>query len=172
MTESRFFVFCEPYEANQNNVNLHCTWVVHETPNSPFFVRSKSTSFIWVSNGKRRVLHTVWCNISGEAAGKIWNWSLLGVKGLNVRQSGSICLSSLWRITVIGLSVVLLSLLSLIPRGNYVTNQHSAQTPTQKMWAPLIRSSLWLYRVFSFGFQVSFEKRSFIILFTMALFSI
>ena len=24
----------------------------------------------------------MWCNISGEAAGKIWNWSLLGVKGL------------------------------------------------------------------------------------------
>ena len=27
------------------------------------------------------VLHTVWCNVSGEAAGEIWNWSLLGVKG-------------------------------------------------------------------------------------------
>ena len=31
---------------------------------------------------KSQVLHTVWCNISGEAAGEIWNWSLLGVKGL------------------------------------------------------------------------------------------
>ena len=31
---------------------------------------------------KSQVLHTVWCNISGEAAGGIWNWSLLGVKGL------------------------------------------------------------------------------------------
>ena len=29
-----------------------------------------------------RVLHTVWCKISGEAAGEIRNWSLLGVKGL------------------------------------------------------------------------------------------
>ena len=29
---------------------------------------------------KSQVLHTVWCNISGEAAGEIWNWSLLGVK--------------------------------------------------------------------------------------------
>ena len=28
-----------------------------------------------------QVLHTVWRNISGEAAGEIWNWSLLGVKG-------------------------------------------------------------------------------------------
>ena len=28
---------------------------------------------------KSQVLHTVWCNISGEAAGEIWNWSLLGV---------------------------------------------------------------------------------------------
>ena len=31
---------------------------------------------------KSQVLHTVWCYISGEAAGEIWNWSLLGVKGL------------------------------------------------------------------------------------------
>ena len=26
--------------------------------------------------------HTVWCFVSGEAAGEIWTWSLLGVKGL------------------------------------------------------------------------------------------
>ena len=32
---------------------------------------------------KSQVLHTVWCNISGGAAGEIRNWSLLGVKGLN-----------------------------------------------------------------------------------------
>ena len=32
---------------------------------------------------KSQVLHTVWCYISGEAAGGIWNWSRLGVKGLN-----------------------------------------------------------------------------------------
>ena len=31
---------------------------------------------------ENQVLHTVWCNISGEAAGDIWNWSLLGVEGL------------------------------------------------------------------------------------------
>ena len=31
---------------------------------------------------KSQVLHTVWCNITGEAAGEIWIWSLLGVKGL------------------------------------------------------------------------------------------
>ena len=31
---------------------------------------------------KSQVLHTVWCNISGQAAGEIWHWSLLGVKGL------------------------------------------------------------------------------------------
>ena len=29
---------------------------------------------------KTQVLHTVWCNISGEATGEIWNWSLLGVQ--------------------------------------------------------------------------------------------
>ena len=31
---------------------------------------------------KSQILHTVWCNISGDAAGEIWSWSLLGVKGL------------------------------------------------------------------------------------------
>ena len=36
---------------------------------------------------KSQVLHTVWCNISGEAAGEIVDWSLLGVKGLNVNRS-------------------------------------------------------------------------------------
>ena len=28
--------------------------------------------------------HTVLCNIPGEAAGEIWNWSISGVKGLNL----------------------------------------------------------------------------------------
>ena len=32
---------------------------------------------------KSQVLHTVWCYISGEAAGEFWHWSLSGVKGLN-----------------------------------------------------------------------------------------
>ena len=32
---------------------------------------------------KSQVLLTVWCHISGEAAGEIWRWSLSGVKGLN-----------------------------------------------------------------------------------------
>ena len=41
------------------------------------------SSFIWVSYEKLSRLHTVWCNISGEAAGEVWNCSLLGVKGLN-----------------------------------------------------------------------------------------
>ena len=31
---------------------------------------------------KNQVLYTVWCHISGEAAGEIWNWSFLGVRGL------------------------------------------------------------------------------------------
>ena len=31
---------------------------------------------------KSQVLLTVWCNVSGEAAGEIWHWSLSGVKGL------------------------------------------------------------------------------------------
>ena len=42
---------------------------------------------------KNRVLHTVCCHMSGEAAGETWNWSLLGVKGKSVRVvvSFSLC---------------------------------------------------------------------------------
>ena len=36
-----------------------------------------------------QVLHTVWCNIAGEAAGEIWNWSFLGVKGLKADLDGT-----------------------------------------------------------------------------------
>ena len=36
---------------------------------------------------KSQVLHTGQCNISGEAAGEIWDWSLLGVKGLKEDKS-------------------------------------------------------------------------------------
>ena len=32
---------------------------------------------------KSQVLHTVWCNMTGEATGEIWTWSLLGVKVLS-----------------------------------------------------------------------------------------
>ena len=42
---------------------------------------------------KSQILHTVWCNSSGEAAGEIWNWSLLGVKGLTIGKH--ICLIDL-----------------------------------------------------------------------------
>ena len=47
---------------------------------------------------KSQVLHTVWCNISGEAAGTIWHWSLLGVKGLNVAKCnfGKVNLATRW----------------------------------------------------------------------------
>ena len=34
---------------------------------------------------KSQVLHTVWCNISGEAVGEIWNWTLFGAKGSNAK---------------------------------------------------------------------------------------
>ena len=42
---------------------------------------------------KSQVLHTVWCNISGEAAGEFWHWSLLGVKGLTSCHPDGICLA-------------------------------------------------------------------------------
>ena len=35
---------------------------------------------------KCQVLFTVWCNISGEAAGEILSWSLLEMKGLRVKH--------------------------------------------------------------------------------------
>ena len=41
---------------------------------------------------KSQVLHTVWCNISGEAAGEIWyDWSLSGVKGLMTSPFSFVC---------------------------------------------------------------------------------
>ena len=39
---------------------------------------------------KSQVLHAVWCNISGEAAGEISTSSLLGVKGLMKEKQTSI----------------------------------------------------------------------------------
>ena len=36
---------------------------------------------------KSQVLHTVWCHISGEAAGEFWHWSLSGVKGLTQHKA-------------------------------------------------------------------------------------
>ena len=39
---------------------------------------------------KSQVLHTTWCHISGEAAGEIWTWSLLGVKGLRHAKTAKI----------------------------------------------------------------------------------
>ena len=40
---------------------------------------------------KSQVLHTVWCNIYGEAAGENWHWSLLGMKGLIGRLMLQVC---------------------------------------------------------------------------------
>ena len=59
---------------------------------------------------KSQVLHTVWCNISGEAAGEIWYWSLLVMKGLKRKcvsdavRIGSVIifhLSKLWNCQVL-----------------------------------------------------------------------
>ena len=36
---------------------------------------------------KIQVLHIVGCNISAEAAGEIWHWSLLVMKGVNVNTA-------------------------------------------------------------------------------------
>ena len=35
-------------------------------------------------------VYSVWCNISGVAAGEMWNWSLLGVPEREVRHQGEI----------------------------------------------------------------------------------
>ena len=37
---------------------------------------------------KSQVLHTVSCNISGEAAGEIWSWSLLAGAGPGLSKQG------------------------------------------------------------------------------------
>ena len=42
---------------------------------------------------KSQVLHTIWCNISGEAAGEIWNWSLWEWKG-NAKCLSITCLAN------------------------------------------------------------------------------
>ena len=36
---------------------------------------------------KSQVLHTARCNITGEAAGEHWHWSLLGMKGLIINTA-------------------------------------------------------------------------------------
>ena len=38
---------------------------------------------------KSRILHAVWCNISGEAVGGIWDWSRLEVKGFSTCAASS-----------------------------------------------------------------------------------
>ena len=46
---------------------------------------------------KSRVLHTVRCYISGEAAGQIWNWPLLRVKGwLSVSPNSALNVIDWW----------------------------------------------------------------------------
>ena len=39
---------------------------------------------------KSQVLRTVWCYITGEAAGEIWHWSLLAVKVLNLSKKNAL----------------------------------------------------------------------------------
>ena len=39
---------------------------------------------------KSQVLHTQWCDSSGETGREIWNWSFLGVKGLTLKISYSL----------------------------------------------------------------------------------
>ena len=46
-------------------------------------VRNRSTLIFHLSKPmKSQILHTIWCNIFGEAAGGIWSWSVLGMKEL------------------------------------------------------------------------------------------
>ena len=47
---------------------------------------------------KSQVLHTVWRSVSGEAAGEIWHWSLLGVKGLRdfISNDDQVLASAIW----------------------------------------------------------------------------
>ena len=98
---------------------------------------------------KSQVLYTVWCNISGEAAGEIWHWSLLGVKGLVVicSQKGVRDARSSGRVACqrsAGVSLVLNSLDNFIiplgsaPKINPLIRWRQVQT------AP-INCSTWFY---------------------------
>ena len=72
---------------------------------------------------KSQVLHTVWCDISGEAAGGIWHWSLVGVKGL------------IFSSTLVGDS--------RIPRPNPVTwNRHRGNTLFGRPGTPILSQQL------------------------------
>ena len=59
---------------------------------------------------KNHVLHTVWCYISGEAAGEIWNWSLLGVKGLNLVKPNLFPAGWAWLSTILTCLLIFCSL--------------------------------------------------------------
>ena len=81
---------------------------------------------------KSQVLHTTWCNISGEAAGGIWNWSLLGVKVLNVYWLRYRCMSSRYAVFTVHwlvqtgscFSVAAVRQLSL---AHFITRKHKAE---------------------------------------------
>ena len=83
------------YGINCGGDGSHCSVrgeVAHWKVHSPNLLKRKCISevvresiiFHLSKLWKHHVLHTVWCNISGEATGEIWDWSLLGMKGLTV----------------------------------------------------------------------------------------
>ena len=61
----------------------------------------------------------MWCDISGEAAGEIWNWSLLGVKGLKSSMLNSFSTASQHNVSVTEVKhSTLISTASICTLGN------------------------------------------------------
>ena len=72
------------------SIRTPATWLivfVSFTSNST--ICAMTASFSWNRiNTKTRPCRIMWiCNISGEAAGEIWSWSLLGMKGSSLVPS-------------------------------------------------------------------------------------
>ena len=64
-------------------INVWASFLAINFPVIPIMFPGFHIWYIGVSNAlKSQVLHTVQCNISGEAAGDVWHRSLLGAKGL------------------------------------------------------------------------------------------
>ena len=85
---------------------------------------------------KSQVLHTVWCNISGEAAEESWCWSLLGVKGLTLSLPRAINFS--WSLT---------SNVTLRSRENLAFHSFTQMKADYTSWfsVPHLYISLWKF---------------------------
>ena len=77
--------------------------------------------------------HTVWCNISGEAAGEIWNWSLSWPKGLICAEVATRRRSPLYSSgNVLMLTMPIALSMAHAPRRGMATSLRQPQTEPQR----------------------------------------